>query len=58
MRLGLPAWRDLASQNEKYAYRYQNMTSHGPTKRLLSLNLRYIMHFPSVQNSLIIVDFS
>ena len=30
---GLPAWRKLASQNEKYAYRYQNMTSlHGLTK--------------------------
>ena len=28
MRPGLPAWRKLASQNEKYAYRYQNMTSH------------------------------
>ena len=28
MRPGLPAWHNLASQNEKYAYRYQNMTSH------------------------------
>ena len=35
MRPGLPAWRKLASQNEKYAYRYQNMTSHhGLTKRV------------------------
>ena len=35
MRPGLPAWRRLASQNEKYAYRYQNMTSHhGLTKRV------------------------
>ena len=26
---GIPAWHNLASQNEKYAYRYhQNMTSH------------------------------
>ena len=33
MRPGLPAWRKLVSQNEKYAYRYQNMTSHhGLTK--------------------------
>ena len=28
MRPGLPAWHNLASQNEKYAYRYQNMASH------------------------------
>ena len=35
MRPGLPAWHNLASQNEKYAYRYQNMTSHhGLTKRV------------------------
>ena len=35
MHPGLPAWRKLASQNEKYAYRYQNMTSHhGLTKRV------------------------
>ena len=35
MRPGLHAWRKLASQNEKYAYRYQNMTSHhGLTKRV------------------------
>ena len=35
MRPGLPAWRKLASQNEKDAYRYQNMTSHhGLTKRV------------------------
>ena len=35
MRPGLPAWRKLASQNEKYAYRYQNMLSHhGLTKRV------------------------
>ena len=35
MRPGLPPWRKLASQNEKYAYRYQNMTSyHGLTKRV------------------------
>ena len=35
MRPGLPAWRKLASQKKKYAYRYQNMTSHhGLTKRV------------------------
>ena len=35
MRPGLPAWHNLASQNEKYAYRYQNMTSHhGLRKRV------------------------
>ena len=35
MRPGPPAGRKLASQNEKYAYRYQNMTSHhGLTKRV------------------------
>ena len=35
MRPGLPAWHNLASQNEKYAYRYQSMTSHhGLTKRV------------------------
>ena len=34
MRTGLPAWCNLASQNEKYVYRYQNMLSHGPTKCL------------------------
>ena len=55
MRPGLPAWHNLASQNEKYAYRYQKMTSHhGLTKRVPHLylrpNLRYIMHFPSLQN--------
>ena len=26
MRPGPPAWHNLASQNEKFAYRYQNMT--------------------------------
>ena len=35
MRPGLPAWRKLASQNEKYAYMYQNMASHhGLMKRV------------------------
>ena len=35
MRPGLPAWRKLASQNEKNAYRYQNKTSHhGLTKHV------------------------
>ena len=58
MRPGLPAWHNLASQNEKYAYRYQNMTSHhGLTKRVphrqLRPNLRYAIHFPSLQNGLI-----
>ena len=57
MRPGLPAWRSLVSQNEKYAYMYQNMTSHGLTKRLrdrqLRPNLRYVMHFPSLENGLI-----
>ena len=28
MRPGLAARHNLVSQNEKYAYRYQNMTSH------------------------------
>ena len=49
MRPRVPAWRNLASQNEKYAYRYQNMMSHGPTKRLPDL---YIMHFPNLKNGL------
>ena len=36
MRPGLPAWHNLASQNEKYAYRFQNLTSHhGLTKCML-----------------------
>ena len=35
MCLGLPAQHNLASQNEKYAYRYQNMMSHhGLTKHV------------------------
>ena len=56
MRPGLPAWHNLASQNEKYAYRYQNMTSHhGLTKRVPIANIcwRYVIHFPSLQNGLI-----
>ena len=57
MRPGLPAWRNLASHNENYGYRFQNMTSHGRVKRLpdrqLRPNLRYIMHFPRLQNGLI-----
>ena len=58
MRAGLLAWHNLASQNEKYAYRYLNMTNHhGLTKRVphrqLRPNLRYVMHFPSLQNGLI-----
>ena len=31
---GTPCLTHLASQNEKYAHRYQNRTSHGSTKRL------------------------
>ena len=27
MRPGLPAWHNLASQNEKYAYRYHDESS-------------------------------
>ena len=58
MRPGLPAWHNMASQNEKYAYMYQNMTSHhGLTKRVphrqLRPNLRYVIHFPSSHNGLI-----
>ena len=58
MRPGHPAWRKLASQNEKYAYRYQNMTSHhGLTKRVAApiatseFEIRYGLS--SLQNGLI-----
>ena len=58
MRPALPAWRKLASQNEKYAYRYQNMTSHhGLTKRVAApiatseVEIRYGRK--SLQNGLI-----
>ena len=60
MRPGLPAWHNMASQNEKYAYRYQNMTSHhGLMKRNATIatcvrpNLRYVIHCPSSQNGLL-----
>ena len=45
MRPRLPAWRNLPSQNEKCAYRYQNMTGHGPTKCLLTFEfeMRYAL---------------
>ena len=38
MRPGLPAWHNLASQNEKYAYRYQNMKSHHGLKKRVPIS--------------------
>ena len=57
MLLGLPAWRHLASQDEKYAYMPQNIRSPALTKSLLNRSLHpklcYYMQFPSLQNRLI-----
>ena len=58
MRPGLPARHNLASQDEKYAYRHLNIKSHGLMTHLMDhLHLCPILYSPSLQNSLINIHY-